>query len=165
MMNKPVIHLRKTKTDFFLGILTVVLLVCFWGISIFYYPSLADEIPIHFDYKGEVNSYASKETIFILPFIGTFLVGFLTLISKSPESFNYTVEITEENAERQYTNAVLMMKVLRLALLLVFMLIDWEVIQIGLGKSKGLGAWFLPIFLILVFVPIIYFLIRSKKLK
>ncbi|MFN3755642.1 MAG: DUF1648 domain-containing protein [Flavobacterium sp.] len=164
-MNKPVIHLKKTKTDFFLGILTVVLLVCFWGISIFYYPSLADEIPIHFDYKGEVDNYANKETIFLLPLIGTILVGFLTLVSKNPETFNYSVEITEENAERQYGNALLMMKTMRLVILFVFMLIEWEVIQIGLGKSKGLGAWFLPFFLAVVFVPIIYFVIRSKKLK
>lgn len=165
MSKKPVIQLKKTKIDFFLGTLTVLLLVFFWGVSIFYYPSLADEIPIHFDFKGEVDSYANKKTIFLLPLIGTMLVGFITLVSKNPETFNFSVEITEENAELQYKNAFLMMKAMRLVILFVFILIDWEIIQIGLGKSTGLGIWFLPFFLTLVFVPIIYFVIRSKKLK
>lgn len=165
MSNKPIIHLKKTKRDFFLDSLTVVVLIFFWGVSILYYPSLADEIPIHFDYKGEVDSYANKKTIFLLPLIGTMIVGFLTLVSKNPETFNYSVEITEENAERQYGNALLMMKTMRLVILFVFMLIEWEVIQIGLGKNEGLGAWFLPFFLAIIFIPIIFFAIRAKKIK
>jgi len=101
----------------------------------------------------------------LLPLIGSMLAGFLTLVSRHPETFNYTVKITPENAERQYRNALLMMRVMRVIIVFLFMLIDWEVIQIALGNSEGLGVWFLPIFLILVFVPIIYFAIRSKRLQ
>lgn len=165
MNQRPVIEFERTNTDFVLDLLTILLLVFFWAFSIYFYPALSEEIPIHFDYKGEVDNYADKVTIFILPFVGTMLAGFLTLIGKSPETFNYSVEITPENAERQYKNALLMMKVMRLAIIFVFLLIDWEVVQIGLGKSEGLGVWFLPIFLTIVFVPIIYFAIRGKKLK
>lgn len=165
MSNPPVIALPKTSTDRMLDLLTVFLLVVFWGVSFYYYSDLPEEIPIHFDYAGEVDNYANKKTIFLLPMIGTMLAGFLTLVSRHPETFNYTVTITPENAERQYRNALLMTRVMRIVIVFVFMLIDWEVIQIALGNSEGLGVWFLPIFLIVVFVPIIYFAIRSKRLQ
>jgi uncharacterized membrane protein len=165
MSNLPVIELPKTSTDRMLDLLTVFLLVVFWGLSFYYYSELPKEIPIHFDYTGEVDNYASKKTIFLLPLIGSMLAGFLTLVSRHPETFNYTVTITPENAERQYRNSLLMMKVMRVVIVFLFILIDWEVIQIALGHSEGLGVLFLPLFLILVFAPIIYFAIRSKRLQ
>ncbi|MFN4198440.1 MAG: DUF1648 domain-containing protein [Flavobacterium sp.] len=165
MSNPPVIALPKTSSDRTLDLMTVFLLVVFWGISFYYYNDLPEEIPIHFDYAGEVDNYADKKTIFLLPLFGSMLAGFLTLVSRHPETFNYTVTITQENAERQYRNAMLMMRVMRIVIVFVFMLIDWEVIQIALGNSEGLGVWFLPILLIVVFVPIIYFAIRSKRLR
>lgn len=165
MSNHPSIELPKTRIGTALDVLTVFLLFSFFGGVWYYFRLLPDEIPIHFDFKGDVNNYANKKTIFLLPLIGTVLAGFLTLLGRHPETFNYTVKITLENAERQYRNALLMMRVMRIVIVFVFMLIDWEVIQIALGQSEGLGVWFLPIFLIAVFAPIIYFAIRSKRLQ
>jgi hypothetical protein len=38
-------------------------------------------------------------------------------------------------------------------------------IQNATGKAAGLGAWFLPLTLGLVFIPLIYFLVNSFKTK
>lgn len=46
-----------------------------FGYALYLYPTLAERIPIHFNIKGEVDGWGSKESIFLMPFI----MGFTSL--------------------------------------------------------------------------------------
>ncbi|MFT6971262.1 MAG: putative membrane protein YhdT [Roseivirga sp.] len=71
----------------------------------------------------------------------------------------------EGDALRQYTNATRLIRLLKLALVLIFGLIVFQTIQNVLGHSDGLGAWFLPATLSLIFLPILFYIIKSIKKK
>jgi hypothetical protein len=56
-----------------------------------------------------------------------------------------------------------MIRFLKLILVLVFAGISFQTIQQANGKADGLGSWFLPLTLALIFMPLIYFVIKSVQ--
>jgi hypothetical protein len=58
-----------------------------------------------------------------------------------------------------------MLRYLKLVLVVVFGGIEFMTIQNATGKAAGLGAWFLPLTLLLVFLPLIYFVVKSVQAK
>lgn len=165
MKKRPIIIIKPTKTDQVIEVIGYVILVSFWLITMFTFSYLPEQIPIHYNGLGEVDNYSHKKSIFLLPIIGTFLYAILSQVSKNPESLNYNIEITEQNAESHYRNSIKMMRILKIIVVLLFFMIDIETISIAMKKSVGLGIWFLPLTLSLLFIPIIYFAYQSKKIK
>jgi len=164
-MERPQIKLTPTKFDKAVEVMCVVLLIAFWLLILFSFSSLPETIPIHYNGLGEVDGYGSRNSIFMLPIIGSFLFLLLTVINKHPELFNYNTTITPENAPKQYANATTMIRVLKFTVILVFFIIDYWTVKIALGKSLGLGVWLLPLVLGLIFLPLVFFIIRSFRIK
>lgn len=165
MDKRPKIEIKLTNTDKGIELIGFLILIAFWITTILSYSNLPEQIPIHYNGLGEVDNYSKKSSIFLLPIIGTFLFIILTLISKNPESFNYNIKITEQNAESQYRNSVNMMRIMKINVIIIFFLIDFKTIKTSLGRSEGLGIWFLPMTLGIIFIPIIYFAYKSYKFK
>ena len=82
--------------------------------------------------------------------------------NKYPHVFNYQSEITDENALHQYTNATRLIRFLKLTIVIIFGLIVFRTIQNVSGNADGLGTWFLPLTLGMIFIPIIYFLMIRR---
>jgi hypothetical protein len=108
---------------------------------------------------------AKKTTLLLLPIIATVMVVGITLLSRIPHQFNYLVKITPKNAFQQYSNAVKMMRYLKLVILVIFFFSMYAIIKNALGEMSGLSAWFLPITLISVFIPAIVLIISSSNKK
>lgn len=165
MIERPKVRLQLTSTDKIIEVTSSVFLIAFWLMTVLSFQTLPETIPTHFNGNGEVDGYGPKATIFFLPVLGTLLFAFLTFIIKKPESFNYTVEITKENALEQYTNSTKLIRYLKLALLILFLLIDFETIKISKGNPEGLGKWFLPFTIGLIFLPILFSVYKSFSKK
>ena len=163
MKERPKIKLPLTLFDTIIEVTSCLALVAFWVMTIFAFTTLPESIPTHYNGMGEVDGYGPKATIFFLPVLGTVLFAFLTYIIKKPETFNYTVEITEENALAQYTNATKLLRFMKLALLILFIVIDYKTIATSNGASDGLGKWFLPFTIALIFVPVVFSVYRSFR--
>ena len=163
MKERPKIKLQLTLFDTVIEVAAYVALVAFLVMTIFAFSTLPESIPTHYNGLGEVDGYGPKATIFFLPVLGTVLFAFLTYIIKKPETFNYTVEITEENALAQYTNATKLLRFMKLALLILFIVIDYKTIATSNGASDGLGKWFLPFTIALIFVPVVFSVYRSFR--
>ncbi len=162
---KPTIKIELTISDILLEIIGYFLLVLFWIFIISNYQTLPESIPIHYNGLGEVDNYGKKTSIFLLPIIGSLLFLMLSVLNQSPENFNYKVKITLENAEKQYKNAITMMRFLKIIVVVLFFLIDFETIQIANGKSEGLGVWFLSLTIPIILLPMFYFAFKSNKMK
>ena len=165
MKERPKIKLQLTLFDTVIEVAAYVALIAFWVMTIFAFSTLPESIPTHYNGLGEVDGYGPKATIFFLPVLGTVLFAFLTYIVKKPETFNYTVEITEENALAQYTNATKLLRFMKLALLILFIVIDYKTIATSNGASDGLGKWFLPFTIALIFLPILFSVYKSYSKK
>ena len=158
---RPKIKLIPTTADKLVDLLGWIILLALWALTITHYSTLPDTIPTHFNGAGEADGFGSKASIIGLPVIATLLFIGLTVLNRYPHSFNYPTAITQGNALRLYTLATRMLRYLKLVLVLVFGGIEFMTIQNATGKAAGLGVWFLPLTLVLIFFPLIYFVIKS----
>ena len=165
MNKRPQIKLQLNQTDKILEIVGWVSVVGIWALTLTNYSILPEIIPIHFNGAGKADGFGNKTHIFVLPIISTLLFIGLTTLNKHPHIFNYPSQITKENAVHQYTNATRMMRVLKLVIVVLFGLIVFRKIQIVNGHADGLGTWFLPLTMGMIFIPMLYFLIKSLKKK
>ena len=157
---RPKIKLIPTTVDKLAELLGWLILLLLWGWTFTHFSDLPDTIPTHFNATGEADGFGSKASIIGLPLIATLLFIGLTVLNRYPHIFNYPSPVTQNNALRLYTLATRMLRYLKLVLVLVFGGIELMTIQHATGKGAGLGVWFLPLTLVLVFLPLIYFVVK-----
>lgn len=165
MKEKPNIKLELTIIDKTFEVLGWTSILAIWVLTIINYKNLPETIPIHFNIEGKPDSFGRKGTILILPLIATILFIAMTILNKFPHLFNYPTPITPKNAFQQYTNATRLIRFLKLIIVFVFGLIEFQTFRIVNGQSSELGVWFLPLTLGLIFIPITIYLITSFKPK
>lgn len=102
---------------------------------------------------------------FFLPITGAILWMGLAILEKFPHLYNYMVVLTEENIERQYKNASTMINVVKNEILLYIAYCSWKDVNITYGRDVVLETWDLPIFLLILFGSIGFFIIRSFRLQ
>ncbi|MGY6561188.1 MAG: DUF1648 domain-containing protein [Luteibaculaceae bacterium] len=142
-----------------------ILLCTIWILTVLNYQALPEIIPIHYNAAGVPDGFGKKATILMLPLVATGLFLGLTVLNKYPHVFNYPIEITQENALKQYTSATRLLRYLKIILLLIFGGILLETIGYAHGKADGLGTWFLPLTLGLIFIPIVYVVFKAVSGK
>lgn len=165
MEERPKIKIELSTTDKVIEVLGWLTLLTLWGLIVLNYSNLPETIPTHYNASGQVDSYGNKATIFMLPVIWTILFAGISILNKYPHIFNYPTNITADNARQQYANATRMIRYLKFAFTLIFLLMDFKTLQTATGKSGGLGTWFLPLELGLIFIPATFYLIKSFKMR
>ncbi|PZR22491.1 MAG: hypothetical protein DI539_05335 [Flavobacterium psychrophilum] len=162
METRPQIKIKPTQTDIILEVIGYVGLAALWiFVSVMYY-KLPDIVPVHFNLAGEADGFGSKKISFLLPILASFQFLVLSVVQEYPEQFNYPVTITAENAEKQYTNAVRMMRAIRVVLVTVFLIVELYSDKDYLGLTFN-GNLLLPLVLIVLIVPLSYFIIKSYR--
>lgn len=159
----PKIKIPLTLTDKALEVIGLLALCFFWFFNLSHFNQLPEIIPTHFGANGEPDGYGNKWIIITLPAVGTLIYLGLTLVSRFPHKLNYAVTISETNAEKQYGIVSRMLRVMKITLLIVFFILDYQTMQLAIGLPDLFGRWFLLIVFTLVFTPIFYFLIQSSK--
>ena len=124
---------------------------------------MPDTIPIHRNASGDINGYGDKSNIFIQPVIATIFVIGLTFLNKFPHWFNYARKITVENAHKQYMAATRLIRYLKLAATVTFLITTVTTITDANSGSISSGAWLLPCILGITFTPILFFGLKLIK--
>ena len=125
--------------------------------------TLPDTIPTHFDASGNANGSGPKAMIWLLPSISVVLVPGMLFLSRFPWLSNVPIEITEENAEKQYGLIVRLLSLLACNISLLFTVLVYDTILIASGGNSLLGTWFMPIFLIGIMAPILWYFYTAFK--
>jgi uncharacterized membrane protein len=153
-------------------LLTGIILLMLWVISINAYSSLPSRIPVHFDWKGAPNRWAEKTPFqfFALPGFATLLSVFMLIISRFPRLYNFPQK-EEVNGwpieKRQPVYAMLNKMMYWIGLLIagMFLFIQIEIIQ-G-AKSQNFtpaNIWPMWILVAVIVVLPIYYLVRLSRL-
>ena len=130
----------------------------------FYYDQLPDQIPSHFNGKGEPDAFSKKSSIWMLPIIGTAIFLFLHYLARIKDlRVNYPKKLSPEQEHRKIGLARQLLHTLKIILPAIFLFIVYRTIQTALGHSQGLGRYFIYIFLLLIFGVIAYYLIQMGK--
>lgn len=162
--NRPKIKIPRTFLENILDIAAIIVFIAGAAKLIMQWSSIPGTVPIHFNGAGEPDGWGSKVNLWILLVIGSMMWVLLTVLEKFPHVYNYLF-LTEENAERQYKNARLMLNVIKNEVLLFFVYMSWVSGEIANGKNTSLSMWDLPIFIITITASIAFFIVRSIKLK
>jgi uncharacterized membrane protein len=164
-MQRPVIEIPFTWFERFLEASCVVGVITFFGLIALKYPQLPASVPQNFGPNGQPDAWGDKSAILILCLIIIFLYAMLTMLSKHPHVFNYPFALTEHNIEDQYRLARTLISTLKLEVISIFLFTGWKMVQVSLGQANGLGIYFLPLFVGLVFSTIFVYLYYASKAK
>jgi hypothetical protein len=149
---RPVLKLPRPLLDNLLEIAAVAgllgMLLIVWAA----WPQLPVRLPTHFGLSGLPDAWGGRGSLLFLPIVGFFLYVMMTVIYRYPQIYNYPVKLTEANVERLYRRSRSLIQWLKAEILWLFWYLEWQTIQIGLGKSGGLGGAFLPILLLVLVV-------------
>jgi len=162
-MSQPKINLPKEPIDNILDIVGLLGILVMIGLAGYYYNALPDEIPRHYNFKGEPDAWGNKSSIWTMPMIGILLFVLLFFINKIPHQFNYPMKITMDNAEMEYRRATRMVRYINLGIALLFLYITWKTIQTALGNSEGLGSSLIIIIFLAVAGLLGYAVEKTKK--
>ena len=163
-MKPPILKIKPSTPVQVIEILGWLALAAIWVLVLANYPSMPDIIPTHFNAAGNADDYGNKSTIFLLPIIATVVFVIMTVVNQFPHIFNNTTGI-KPKTEEDYTNATRMLRYLKLAIALVFLWIIIRTTQTKPGQPATLGAWFLPVTLALILIPVAYFIVKILKMK
>lgn len=137
--------------------LTVFPLISSWVVVLAMWGDLPDRIPTHFNLAGEPDGWGPAGILFLLPALGLLLCVGLFILVRYPHTFNYPVNITDENAPRQYRLATQLLHWTNCSIQWLFLAIVWMTVQLARGGSVPFLPWLLPILLIVIFTTILIY--------
>lgn len=166
MPEQPKLDIRPGKADLIVEILSWAILGFLWWTVLSKYSQLPDIIPTHYNLAGEVDDTGSKSSLFLLPSITTVLYIGLTILNRYPHIFNYPGKITPENAYRQYSNAVFMVRIVKLTIGLTFSIISLVLTKDSLSSFSASNSILFILFLVVFpLVPLVVYIIRYAHIN
>lgn len=160
---RPKLTIEPTGFDRTLEALAIAGIVSLWVVVLLKYSTLPERIPTHFNFKNEVDGYGGKDTILLLPIIGSAIYILLSVVNKFPHFFNYPTTITEENASRQYQFATRLIRLLKAGIALTFLCIIFMTFEAIDGHNPLPGYLIFPMVIAFIFAPIIWYFIRAFR--
>ncbi|MGH7596447.1 MAG: DUF1648 domain-containing protein [bacterium] len=161
----PVLQIPKSSLEIGLETAAALGLLTMAFVMIKSWPLLPETIPHHFGVSGKPDAWGGKGILWLLPGISLMLYVGLTILRRYPHIYNYPWPITEQNAATQYHLARTMIGAFKAEIVLIFVYLQWQTIQVALGKAEGLGVAFLPIFLILIFGTIGIYFVKAYQTR
>lgn len=164
-MKRPKIKVPLQQLDVVIELVTisVLLLTCIY--TIVQYNNLPETIPTHFNAAGEADGFGHKTSIFIIPVIGIGLYLLLFILNKYPHMHNYMVNITEENALKNYRFSTRVLRFVNLFCIALIAYTTFTIVKSSNGENFVIGKWLLPVVIgFSVILPIIL-IIYMKKLN
>lgn len=144
-----------------LRIASLVGVVFLFFLVVVYWSHLPDSIPIHYNAAGKPDSWSGKWSLLILPIVCLVIYIGLSILTRFPHLYNFPWKITEENKERQFHLAQMLVLSIKTEGIWLFGYIQWQTVQIALGKSDGLGTSFSFIFLGVIFGTIGIYIMKA----
>ncbi|WP_456440461.1 DUF1648 domain-containing protein [Psychroserpens sp.] len=163
--NRPKIKVPLEGIDIVLDLISATLLILLIVFTVISYTELPDTIPSHFNAAGEVDGYSGKSMIWLLPAIGVVLFLGLYVINKFPHIHNYMVNITEENALKNYRFSTRIVRFTNLFIMVIFGLITYSIVESAKGNNSNLDSWILPFVIGTSIILPIAILIYQKKIN
>jgi len=165
MNKRPKIQIKLTVTDYIFEVMGLALLVLLIALPVYFYNDLPKYIPKHFNLSGQADAYGGRNLIWMLPAIGIAVYIFMTVVNRFPHVFNYPVKVTDDNVERLYTVGTKAMRIIKVTVLMLFLSLNYKIIQVALKRSNEIGELFMPLSvtaLLVVVAGTIYKMIRAK---
>ena len=152
--------IKRGKLDIVLNMLCLIMLISTILFLIINWIKIPDKVPMRYDFTGNIERWGLKSEVIILPVSALILYIFMTIIEKFLQVWNTGVKVIEENKEQVYSILLHLTSTIKFIVVCVFMYLT---VKTALGVK--LSAWFLPIFLLVIFGDLLYWIWRLLKVK
>lgn len=152
--------IEKSKYDIIINLLSLLCLVGTVIFLIISWKTIPAKIPGHYNAAGEVDRIANKSSLIWLLAVGWILFIVMSVAERFPQIWNTGIEVTEKNKEKVYRILKNMIVTVKLIIALVFSYLTFH----G-AMGKNLSPLFTPVFLILMFGSIAFFIFKLVKYK
>lgn len=160
----PVIKPQFSNIDRLMELISFFFVIVPFIIVYIVYETLPDQIPMHYDFHGVPDSFGPKWILYLIPSISLALYLFLTILNKYPHKFNYPTRITQENALRQYSIAVKLIRTIKMLCTAIFAYVVYNTIDTSnINEGEYQRNYTYLIFIGLIFIVTIFYLIKAKK--
>lgn len=112
---------------------------------------LPDRIPNHFDVAGIANGWGSPVMLLLLPVIAVGIYLAMTVVSRFPSSFRYSVRVTPQNQSRLQDLTLNMIAWIKTELACLFAVVQRWIIQAARTGEGRLHPLLMPAFLVVIF--------------
>jgi uncharacterized membrane protein len=125
---------------------------------------LPARVPRHFGPSGAPNAWGDKSGLLTLPVVGIVGYALLSAAARYQGLINVPMDVNREDpAVRSLLQSMVI--VIKLSMMLLFGYITWGSVQTALGKTHGLGLWFLPFTLLSSLLPLGYYLMKLRPFR
>lgn len=152
--------IKRTKYDIIVNCLSLLCLIGTFIFLIVLWELIPNKIPGHYNVVGEIDKITNKNSLIILLAVGWGMFILISTVEKFPQTWNTGVQVTEKNKEKVYRILKNMLGTIKLLISAVF-----SYLTIVSTTVENLPITFLPIFLVLIFGSITYFIIQLIKAK
>jgi uncharacterized membrane protein len=128
-----------------------VLLVVRWD-------EIPQQIPTHYSFAGEVDGYGGKGGLITMLALSWLLFVGISVLERFPKLWNTGVQVTPENQAEVYRLLLDMVSVLKLLCVAVFVFL-----LVFMACEMPLPGLFTPIYMLLIFGELGYYLFRLAK--
>jgi hypothetical protein len=160
---RPKIELSLSYADKVQEILAAVLLAGHVLLVALNFADLPESIPIHINYRDEIDGWGKKGSIWLLPLIALFIYGLMTVVNRRPDKFNYPYRFKPENAEWEYLRATRVIRWLKLCIMGLLMVLSWRLIAEVKPQIGYMGPWLSWAALAGILLAPLWYLVRSGK--
>ena len=133
-----------------IGIFTIILLIVFWN-------RIPDVIPSHYNAAGIPDQYSDKGILIFLLFMVALLMGIMSIAVYYVKQ-EMTSKYVKEAIASQMSAAYIMFVLMNFSIQCIFAYITY-----CSATARNLGKFFLIFAIVLVFVPIVVFMIYGYK--
>jgi len=132
--------------------------------AVYGYSTLPQRIPTHFGDNGVVDVWSDKSSLWFPVGIACVVYVGMTLIRYAPESSaNYPFDTQQRAAARPIGHT--MVAWLKAEITWIFAGVTWSMVASAWGRNPDLTTWLTPLALGVIFVTLLYHIVRMVRLK
>lgn len=160
---RPSLEIEKDREDTILEFACLLVLKTILLVSIISFIYVDDIIPIHFNFRGEVDGYGDKIFLLLFPLISIIIYTSMTWLEKKPHIYNYPKKITKENFQREYIKAVKLMRWIKFLSVSIFLFAILEIIvhYFNLSEIRRISFTMILVTVLFIFYKIFEYLIKK----
>ena len=126
---------------------------------------LPSTVPIHFGFSGEADNYGEKSSLILLLIVMSLVYASVIFSSKLQKNHILSDTNYKDCSLKLYKNDRLMRFVIGLEAIIIMSEIQIKTLLIVFGKINNIGGYSTLITIILIFSTLVFFYLRSQRIK
>lgn len=137
---------------------TLAYLAAIWSL-------LPARIPAHFNFAGEVDRWAGRNSLLSLLGVMLAMYSGFTILQRFPHIYNYPFGLTPENVHRQYQLARQLLTLVKALIVCIFGFMQWQMIQVAEKQSGVLSIWIMPVMIVALVGITLHYFVQAARAK